>query len=196
MIECGAYTGFKAIRYADLVGPRGKVVAIEIGAENYALMCRNIEANGLQGIVTALHCGVWNKKGEMVDRHADRACHTLADVQEKSIWDERTMVPVDTLENIMNDNCLDKVDMLNIQVNGAEIEVLEGLGSRFNDIKIFRIAAYYSDEKGKKSDQVARFLEARGATVLQRSELGSITAASAPYTSEMKARLAAEKPQL
>lgn len=189
VIECGAYVGFKAIRYADLVGPLGKVVAVEIDRENFALLERNISTNGLQEAVTAIRCGVWNKKGEMEDRHEDRIYHTLADVEEKRGWKQRTLVPVDTLANIMDDCGLESVDLINIQVNGAEVEALEGLDRRLDDVKVLRIAAYYTDEHGRKADQVVAFLKARGAEILERTEAGSIVAVTAPHVEEVRRRL-------
>lgn len=51
-------------------------------------------------------------------------------------------------------------------VNGEELKVLEGLGERLSDVKIIRIASYYSDKYGDMASQCARFVSDRGGKVL------------------------------
>lgn len=186
-IEAGCYTGWKAIGFADRVGPTGKVIAIEIDRKNYDLMVKNIEVNNLSDVVVPVHAGVWNKKGEAVDKHRDRIYHSLVDIEEHD-WESQQTVKTDRLDNIFRENGLDEIDFLNLQVNGAEIEALEGLGEYFDKVKVFRIAAYFSVGDEIKADSVVKYLQDRDVKVISRGARygGNITAVGSRYIDEIR----------
>jgi hypothetical protein len=53
-VEVGAGEGFHTLSLAALVGPAGRVVAVESGPARRALLRDNLAAHGLEGVVTLL----------------------------------------------------------------------------------------------------------------------------------------------
>lgn len=178
IVEAGAYVGFKAIRFARHVGNTGKVIAVEINKSNFEILQKNIEANSLERVVMPFWCGVWKTKGVMEARSGGYTYHTLAESDNHKHLSKCSTVPTDTLDNIIDKAGVERVDYINFQLNGAEVEALEGLERRLNDVKILRIASYYSHNGVKKADQVCDILNKRNCKIISRSKLGSIIATS------------------
>jgi FkbM family methyltransferase len=63
VLDIGACVGFYSLLAARRVGQEGKVVAVEPDPSNYGLLRKNIEMNGLSGIVIALQAAV-SRPGE------------------------------------------------------------------------------------------------------------------------------------
>jgi FkbM family methyltransferase len=59
VIDVGANVGQMTLEMAELVGPKGRVIAIEPGSGNLALLRRHVEGNGYGGRVTIVEaaCG-------------------------------------------------------------------------------------------------------------------------------------------
>jgi FkbM family methyltransferase len=60
-LDVGAYIGFYSLLASAMVGPRGRVVAIEAEPRNYERLVRHIEMNGLTN-VEAMHRGVADRR--------------------------------------------------------------------------------------------------------------------------------------
>ena len=156
--EMGAYQGFFTMRLAKQVGETGHIVAIEPVADNAAMMRRNVEANGLTQ-VAVVEKGVWSEQGSL--RFAQRR----GDGQSASVLlsyareDEHT-IPVDSLDHILADAGADKVDLMIVQLNGAEREALIGLTSVRP--RHLAIAARYMDDQGPTAPRIIQLLESRG----------------------------------
>lgn len=176
IVEAGAFIGMKAIRYAEIVGDTGRVIPIEISRSNFDVMVANIEANDLGHVVSPVLAGVWSEPGMMESKSRGGAFHALAPSDHHDHLEGRLLVRTDTLDNIIDDADVDVVDYLNLQLNGTEIEGLQGLDRRFDDVRVFRVASYYSRDGRPNADVVIDMLQRRGATVLARSAVGLVTA--------------------
>lgn len=124
VLEIGAYIGFHAMRLSELVGPTGKVVAVEAIPANYAIMKKNIELNKLNNI-TPINMAIWKNKGFISMNMNDHQKNSIVDnvVQSKKMM----KLPCNTIDDIVKDLNLKKVDYIRIQINGAELEALEGM---------------------------------------------------------------------
>jgi FkbM family methyltransferase len=187
MIEGGAYLGYKAIRFAENVGPTGRVIAIEIGRQNFELMSMNIRANGLQNIITTVHCGIWSSNGTMEAEFSHANWYHLAAPEEQAELDQRESVPTRTLDDIIDGHQLGTVDFLNLQTNGAEYEGLLGLDRRFNDVKVLRIAAYYTRDGESQAEKIREHLRSRNCVILSKPDSLSITAVTPRFAAEIQA---------
>src|SRR3954465_2529443 len=49
-VDVGANIGYNALFAARIVGPAGRVVALEPAGDNFAVLQRNIQVNGLGGV--------------------------------------------------------------------------------------------------------------------------------------------------
>ncbi len=175
MVDAGAYTGLKAMHYADIVGPAGKVVAIEIDRHNCDLIKRNAKANSLP--IITVEKGIWDQKGQKTDCHRERQRHTIAEVDQLNSehgYLSETVVETDTLDNILDQAGVDVVDYLNIQVNGAELQALEGL--TLERVRAIWVASQYTINGKEMVSQIKHYFAKCGFDVLKAEFPGGVLA--------------------
>jgi FkbM family methyltransferase len=175
-IEGGCFTGIKAIGWHDTIKGDHRIFAVEIGKSNFDLLKLNIEANGLSDIIFPIHAGLWRESGEGVHKHSftTRRFLEITDRWADHMTNEEPTRLV-SLDDLLDECSIDLAAFLNIQVNGAEIEVLKGL-SRLDRVKIVRVAAYYGRGDTRNVDVVRRMLTDVGCEIIAESKLGSLTA--------------------
>ena len=124
VIDIGAHIGRYTMSIAKAVGDEGMVVAIEPHPENYKALQRNIELNRLKNAI-ALNLAAWEKDcelrlfiGDCTGHHSARINRGLGLFKSKA----RAM------DNVLKELSLDRIDWIKIDVEGAECEVLYGLG--------------------------------------------------------------------
>lgn len=173
-IEGGCYTGLKAMAWHDACEGDCRVVAVEIGAPNVEIMRMNIEANGISAI-EPVHAGLWRENGEMEQKHAFTTRRFL---EQTDRWAGHMKfsekVETQTIDTLLDRSGIDVADYMNIQVNGAEIEVLKGFRD-LDRIKVLGVAAYYSQDGRKNVDAVRELMVGRGCRVISESRVGRIT---------------------
>lgn len=161
IIEAGAFIGLKALRYAERVGPSGRVIAVEIDRFNYETMCRNVAASGLQDVVTCVHAGIWNAEGRAQAGNRGYQTHSLVDL-DGSRSDALGQVETVSVSGLIDRFGLDRVDYLNLQVNGAEIEALDGCLRHVDRITAYNVATGYARDGQPLQPQVLAWFAARG----------------------------------
>jgi FkbM family methyltransferase len=122
-LDIGAHIGKYTIRAGMKIGKEGKVVAIEPDKDNFDLLVRNIEANGLQNCV-ALNLAAYRADTEV-------NLFLASTSREHSIMEDfgkgSRKVTARALDSVLEEIGIEKVDLIKIDVEGAELEVLEGL---------------------------------------------------------------------
>jgi FkbM family methyltransferase len=101
-VDAGCYIGFKAMAYADRMGPDGKVIAVEMMPDNYELLRRNVDANGFTEKIATVNCGLSDVPGTMVARRSQRQAATIADVDQLAGFADERLVELDTLANVFD----------------------------------------------------------------------------------------------
>ena len=161
VFEVGAYVGYKAIGYARALGPAGRVVALELSPDNARLLKANVEANELTDQITTYHAGAWSEDGETELAFSSEAgtVHGIAQIEGRPAGATHTTVPVRSLASIIDEHAIEHVAFINVQVNGAELEVLEGLAPRADRCAEISITSPYRAPDGTpKNVQAARIL--------------------------------------
>lgn len=168
VVEAGAYIGFKAMRYAEAVGAAGRVIAVEINAANCALMQHNLDANGI-GNVVAVNAGLWSERCTMTAGSGGYQRQSLVKVGRIG---ETASQTVDCLRiaDLIEAHGLDRVDFLNVQVNGAELEVLKGCEPYLDRIRRIGINSKYVANGEEIAPLVVEWLESRGRSVNYRQK--------------------------
>jgi len=123
-VDIGGNIGYYAMLEARLVGPQGKVIAIEPMPENSEQLCNNVKNNGYQNIdIHKLAIG-------------DRDGTALMYITGKSNWHSlhppvsakgEMKVPVSTLDSLLMPYNLASVDLVRMDLEGYEIVVIEGM---------------------------------------------------------------------
>lgn len=138
--EMGSFLGHYTIYLSERVGEKGTVIAIEPIPENIKVLKKNIEANNLQN-VKIVPKGVWKQSGEM--NFAQKSDDNQSGSVEIHYEDGNSfLLPVDSLDNILTECNVQHIDFMIIQLNGVEIDALNGL-TKFSP-KNLSIAARYN----------------------------------------------------
>jgi FkbM family methyltransferase len=124
VIDVGAGIGEALLLFSSLVGPSGRVIAIEAHPGLFACLERAIEVNGLSN-VTALQAAVTATPGGSVsitDEDAWYANTIMAPGGPGSIE-----VPGLTLDEVVAEHSIDGIGLLKMNIEGAEVPALRGM---------------------------------------------------------------------
>ncbi len=128
-VDIGSHVGKYAVSAAKTVGERGLVVAVEPHPETFRALQDNAKLNQLQNL-HAFNLGAWNRSGNLKFYFGGSASEFSAN---KTCFDTSIDVQIKRMDELLvQDLKLKHVDWVKIDVEKAEIEVLEGLrGSLF-----------------------------------------------------------------
>lgn len=123
VVDVGANIGWYTLLSARLAGKNGKVVAFEPEPANYALLKKSIERNTFENVL-AFDCCVSNMAGtrKLWLTKKNLGAHSTV----KKMSDRAIDVEAVTLDSFLSKLEIQTVDLLKVDVEGAEPEVFEG----------------------------------------------------------------------
>jgi len=135
VLDVGAYIGKYTLKAARAVGEEGLVITIEPDPDNYRILLENIKANFRKAKnIIALNIAAWKEDGEIelyrkassIGTTTKRKGHKIGKVHSRK------------LDGILKELHLKKIDYLKIDVEGSELEVIEGARETLeqNSVKI------------------------------------------------------------
>jgi len=157
IIDCGAFLGFGEVRLApDLTS--GRIIALEASADCHAVLSRNLDANDA-GNITPLHAAIWNEVGEMELESGYAQDNSLVS-ELVNRGEHRQKVETTTIDSLVERFDLDRVSMLSLTVNGAEVEGLLGAEKTLNELRPrIRLAGWYYRDGRRIADITAEILK-------------------------------------
>jgi FkbM family methyltransferase len=122
-VDIGAHIGKYPVLAGRILRGCGRVIAIEPDPENFGLLQRNVELNKLNN-VHLFNVGCWSRDGVLSLHRAkgNLGAHSFVD----EVGAECVSVNVRTIDSILSDLNITTVDLLKVDVQGAEAEVLKG----------------------------------------------------------------------
>lgn len=137
-VDGGAHIGWLTLAMAQAVTPGGRVLAFEPDPGNRRLLELNVRANSLDAVVEVSPEALWSDTGtarlyRREDHHGD---HRLWDA---GFGDGAVAVNTVTLDQALADGC-DRVDLLKLDLQGAEDHALRGAESLLRAAAIEAIA--------------------------------------------------------
>jgi FkbM family methyltransferase len=121
-VDVGAHVGKYALVAAQMVGEDGKVIAIEAHPRNFDALLRNMHLNGLKNVI-AINAAAFNEDDNILELRGSRDdMYSL-----KLSGGAKVKVKTRTVDSILKQLGIIKVDWVKIDVEGAEVEVLEGM---------------------------------------------------------------------
>ncbi|MDW8153540.1 MAG: FkbM family methyltransferase [Armatimonadota bacterium] len=124
VVDVGANLGYFALLAARAVGPSGKVLALEPFPESYRLLKKNIQANGLQNVLPYAFAAGHRSGPDKLYFYPQSNWNSLFlknDKRKPLGWIE---VQVCTLNELLATE--PRVDVIRMDVEGAELAVLKG----------------------------------------------------------------------
>lgn len=124
VIDCGANLGLYTLAAAGLVGPRGRVLAVEPQAYAARELQRSAEASGFTQVSVA-QVAISNTDGyAMLDTSTGA---TSASIVHRSAQEHgTTKVPTRSLDSLVAEHRLSRLDLVKLDVEGAEEYALTG----------------------------------------------------------------------
>jgi len=123
-IDVGANFGVYTLVASKLAGAAGKVIAIEPTAQSFAVLRQNIALNHLAN-VRAFRVALTQTRGKAWLYHGwDPVGNSLG--MDPLRGDEGEEVQTESLDNLLEENSIDRVDVIKVDVEGAEELVLRG----------------------------------------------------------------------
>lgn len=170
IVDCGAFIGIGAAAVGPLL-TKGRLIALEADARNVTLLRRNTESNGLEA-VEVLHRAVWKSHGETMDLATGEA---QANTLRPDVYDggNRQKVETASIDGLVAERGLARVDMLSFTVNGAEVEALQGARETLRAHRPrVRLAGWYRRDGQSVADLCRPLLEGAGYRVHVGPKLG------------------------
>jgi len=151
VVDVGAHVGKYALVAAKMVGDRGKVVAVEAHPENFRALCDNISLNGFRNVV-ALNVAAYNKNFEEVLLSGSRDdVYSLKEQLKNGI-----KVETRTIDSILQELGIKTVNWVKIDVEGAEVEVLQGMKHVIENSQNLKLFVEVRKENEYKVDEILK----------------------------------------
>jgi FkbM family methyltransferase len=163
-VDVGAHVGYHTLLMSKLVGAQGRVFAFEPSEENLVLLRHNIDLNRASNVtVFPLAVGCQSRK---------RTFNIATEVWRNSFYASpqvEVIRQVDVSEVRLDEVITGPVDLVKIDVEGAEIEVLDGMGGLLDSPALSLIAEWNPAclrSAGRGSMDLPIYLESRGFNVV------------------------------
>jgi len=170
VIDVGAGIGQEIVVFSKLVGPQGRVIAIEAHPRTCEALRRTVEKSQLSN-VTVINVAVADAEGEL--KISDRTNHIANSVMAVS---EGISVRAATLDDLMMELRINHIDYLKMNIEGAEKLAIRGMTRTINSIRHVAIAChdFLADEGGPEDTRtmsiVRPFLEENGFRITERAD--------------------------
>jgi FkbM family methyltransferase len=152
-IDAGANEGLYALFAARRAGHSGRVLAFEPSAREFSRLKANIARNGLEN-VTLFPLALADREGEagLLIANAEHAGqNTLGAFAHEGAGEERReKVPVRSLDNVLASERVGRVDVVKIDVEGAEVRLLEGAKETLRQYRPLLLIEINSDSLAKQ----------------------------------------------
>jgi len=147
VLELGAYCGFGTMKLSQLVGENGKVIAVEADKINFEILKKNIHSNNIKNVIP-INKGIWNKKGTLTLFKELNQRNSLVEGLLENI-ESKDEIEVDTVDNILSELKMDRIDFITMEINAAEINGLKGMQKTLSKNNIRLVSAGWYDFEGK-----------------------------------------------
>jgi len=148
IVDIGAHIGTFTLLASKIVGEQGKVIAIEPEVHNFEQLKRNLELNRIKNVVPVnVALSDFNDKKDFFITKGS-GCHSFSPMPGEKIID-KIQVNVKTLDTLLQELNISKIDLIKIDAEGAEISVLKGAEKTLRanpHIKIIVAAEHYPSQ--------------------------------------------------
>ncbi|MFB3888001.1 MAG: FkbM family methyltransferase [Candidatus Bathyarchaeia archaeon] len=155
VVDVGANVGWYTLLAAHLVGEKGRVLSFEPESRTFSLMKRSIAESDF-GNIQAFDKGVSNVEGRrrLWLTTGNLGAHSIVRKANGAVVD----VDVVTLDRFLPSLGVDRVDVLKVDVEGAEPEVLEGAREYLENSRVRNLLLEWNAEAWTDRKQLLEIL--------------------------------------
>jgi FkbM family methyltransferase len=158
-VDAGAHIGRYSLMAADRVGPTGRVIAVEPSLETWALLNEQASLNGIDGIVAVqVALGATDGSAQLFGGGdpATNSLHPewLGRLEGRDLSPKRRgqTVRLLSLTSLLEETKVRQVDLLKIDVEGAELDVLRGAESPLRRGQIRQLVCEVHEPQASRAD--------------------------------------------
>ncbi|MDO8554718.1 MAG: FkbM family methyltransferase [Candidatus Micrarchaeota archaeon] len=145
VVDAGAYHGLFALVVSKMIGENGKVICLEPDNLNIKILRKTMKINNCNNVI-ALENAIWSKDENLDFAALGNQCSTLFEHQSNRSEKipKNSIVKGVSLQSIMTQLNIKKIDFVKMDIEGAELEVIEGCLELLKTQNInFAIASYH-----------------------------------------------------
>ena len=162
VVDIGAHIGVYTLKVAKQVGNKGRVISIEPENENHKLLMKNIKINKYQNITPVkIALSDFEGKADLFLKARSRSHSLIRKTWITPIVDV-TRTTVTTLDKLLHRLSVKRVDILKINVEGAELKVLEGSREFLARERISKIVITPHPPYIQSANEISSYLRAFG----------------------------------
>ena len=183
-IDIGANIGSYSLVASKLVGDNGKVFAFEPVDKIFTSLKKTISNNSIYNI-DLIKKIVTNKVSEFNIYISDDSNSGRSTILENEEMEKFEVVESITLDKFIEEVNIDRIDFIKIDVEGAELSVLEGMKNvltKFRPILFIEISPDIKSNQGAQENSITDFLSALGYEKYQANSNGTLS----PYDPNYK----------
>jgi FkbM family methyltransferase len=132
ILDLGANVGFASVLFATR-WPDATILAVEPEARNVVLLKRN---TGAYPKISALHAAVWSRPGKVAVANPEDDVNAFQMVESA---DDRPGIAACTIPQLIEQLGCVQLDLLKMDVEGAEAEILRGAGEWLDRVNVMVI---------------------------------------------------------
>ena len=136
IVDAGTNIGMAAVYFAT-VFPEATIFAIEPDRSNYELTVKNTQGYPR---VKALHAALWNTEGQinLLDVHGGHCGFRTSD-DSAGPFHSVAKTPAITVDSLMRDHAIEKIDLLKLDIEGAEREVFNASANWISKVQMIMV---------------------------------------------------------
>ena len=146
IVDAGANVGLTSIYFANKY-PDAKIFAIEPESSNYEMLKKNTEP---YSNITAIHGALWkdNEKIQLIDPGLDKWGFQIQESDAAGTSNVCETVEAMTVDAIMEKIGVNSIDLLKIDIEGAEKEVFENAENWIDSVGILIVELHDGEKTG------------------------------------------------
>ena len=168
-MDVGAHIGYYSLEAATVVGQNGRVIAIEPNPEILPILRGNVTASDAKSVaVWPVACSESESTLELYASQGGNTGETSLSKANASQEGQATVpysVRARSLDAILDESMVSRVDVIKIDVEGAELSVLKGAVqtlAKYHPVLIIEIVPYQLKAMGTSIEEVQQFLTIHG----------------------------------
>lgn len=156
IFDIGAYCGLSTYYFSKMVGPMGRVFSFEPDTNNQIYLNKNIKLHTLSNVVTVKK-GVWSEKTKLEFFDEGALGSSIKSMGYRNPNSKSVKIDVMSLEDYYTHYNLSKINLIKMDIEGAEIEAIEGSIDFIRNMNIhFAISSHFSQTHNNMSHTILK----------------------------------------